>query len=1106
MLAKQLYVSIVLIAMLFNISLLSAQGWERQFPEVEEGWAAIPTVDGGYVITGREGIVNATGADDIFLLRVDPDGKQIWKNTYGGDNLDQALDIIEANDGSYIVVGNTNSLAPSSQIYVANIDSTGALLWQNHYGNITESDRSRAVTQASDGNFLVTGCLDCFENPSLFILKLDPSGQEIWLKNFPIASEGFSIMENSVGEIVVTGRSITVNSGTDIAFLKTDANADVILLQGFYGQAGDDRGESIIETSDGNYALTATTREFDGAEPDIWLIKVSNVDASIPSGFPKSFGGNGADFGHAIVETPEGDLAIAGGTWLGLNGNSILIKTDADGNEIWRKDYGSIHQETSKDLFQLADGGFLLTGNSKVNDTVTDTALSSGIYLIKTDALGNTLNNYISGRVIIDDNNNCAIENEEQGLEDWVIKVAGTETFYGTTDADGYFNIPISGGNYEVEVILPNAYWNSCQIIPTTSVSAYDTIDLELPIQKITDCEDLQVDISAPYLNRCAFNDYIVRYCNQGTRSSSNAYIEVQLDEDFIFNSSTVTATNLGNNLYRFDIGDVDIEECGNFTIRVFVNCFSTIVGQTHCMEAQIFPDDICLTPNPNWDNSSIKVDGDCLGSNIEFTISNIGTAPTSEVLGYIITEDQIIFREGKMNINALQDTTIIIENPQGKMYRLEMQQAEDHPGRSMPSKAIEACNAATPADISLGFVTQYPEDDADVFRSIDCQESVVDYQPNEKRAFPKGYIEDINYIKPNTDIEYHIRFQNNFTDTVSRVIILDTLSAFLDPATVKAGVSSHDYQFEVYRNGIVKFEFSDIQLLDSLNNLNESVGYVKFRVSQLTDVAPNAVIKNTAGIYYNFNAPLNSSMHCHTVAKHAVYGSDEITACENMAYPNDTIVNDTIPMVNYDSVTVLNIIAQENRDTAFNETICNGDAYEVGDTSFMTSGDHVHILPASNGCDSMVMLNLTLLTTYEMTFDTSLLWGSLYKNTVVEWDTTFTEVYQAANGCDSTIITNVDIITTVENPNSLLQYISLYPNPSSGDFQIEYILKEASPIRISLLNALGTEIRTIDKIDQQNSGRHILATKVDDLPDGLYLIQIETSQSKILKKLIKGA
>ncbi len=63
-------------------------------------------------------------------------------------------------------------------------------------------------------------------------------------------------------------------------------------------------------------------------------------------------------------------------------------------------------------------------------------------------------------------------------------------------------------------------------------------------------------------------------------------------------------------------------------------------------------------------------------------------------------------------------------------------------------------------------------------------------------------------FITPETDLAYQITFQNLGTASALEVIILDTLSQYLDTSTLRVGVSSHDYDWELLPEQHFKIHF----------------------------------------------------------------------------------------------------------------------------------------------------------------------------------------------------------------------------------------------------------------------------------------------------------
>ena len=151
-----------------------------------------------------------------------------------------------------------------------------------------------------------------------------------------------------------------------------------------------------------------------------------------------------------------------------------------------------------------------------------------------------------------------------------------------------------------------------------------------------------------------------------------------------------------------------------------------------------------------------------------------------------------------------------------------------------------------------------FPENDLDPNISIDVQEIVGSDKSVELRGHPKGY-GDSSLVAGNTDLTFTVFFRNTGTDTIKRVVIRDTLSATnLDLTTVVPGASNYPYDFEVYDNGILKFTFSNIELLPegSVGDAS-SYGFVKFTISQKPNNPAGTRIENRAAVYFDYLKPV---------------------------------------------------------------------------------------------------------------------------------------------------------------------------------------------------------------------------------------------------------
>ncbi len=167
-----------------------------------------------------------------------------------------------------------------------------------------------------------------------------------------------------------------------------EANAQV-LPGTTYGGTKDDSFESIVQSSDGGYALAGQTYSFGAGNRDMYLVK---TDSTGDLQWSKTFGGVGDEFASSIVKNSDGGYTLAGftnsygvgATIYGLGeGDMYLVRTDSNGNLLWNKTFGGRNPEYAYALILTNDGGYLIAGQT------FSFGIGGDIYLVKTDSNGN---------------------------------------------------------------------------------------------------------------------------------------------------------------------------------------------------------------------------------------------------------------------------------------------------------------------------------------------------------------------------------------------------------------------------------------------------------------------------------------------------------------------------------------------------------------------------------------------------------------------------------------------------------------------------------------------------------------------------------------------
>jgi hypothetical protein len=881
---KKLHLNIFLWTLVFSFLAmqLQAQGWRKVYSNPTEPndycFTLLVTPDNGFLLDGNR------------QLKTDADGNLQWVNDQMPSYTFGSRKAVMLPDGSYATIRMADT---SDNPVLTKYDAVGNALWSQEYPDVAQGTPfASSIDLTADGGFVFivnepdgnTSC-GCDQ---YHVLKTDSEGNLLWqvTNNTALEYNATSVIGLSDGGIAIAGRHGNFGSSLDAYLEKRDGNGNQLWerewllpdIQGF---------TTLMETADGHivaagYAITLGGYPILLAKTDLegnvaWFLEINDPSPLIP---------------RDMLETPEGDIVLVGHDV--EESNSILLSLDGEGNEKWRR----LFNDKPDVLFSVrhcSDGGLAVAGYTK-NGGWRETLL------IKLDSLGNIYSHIIFGKVFFDEALDCTLDGPETGLQNWVVVAAGDETFYGSTDTAGYFSILADTGSYVVNVSLPANNWLLCQpgyLVQAAAV--YDSTQVDIPVQPGADCPLMEVSLATPVIRPCFPSFYNINYCNQGTEAALGATIQLDLAAALEFTSTTGNLLSQNGQQLIFDLGDVGVNQCGAFTVFFLTECDLTLIGETLCSEARIFPDTTCAE---NYTGPIIEVSGQCEGDSVKFEIQNEGEA-MPDWHEYIIIEDNIILMQGDFQLGQGESIQTATAAATGATYHLLAAQSPGYPpvlGNHVASFSIEGCVGPP----NPGAFNELLLDDGEPWLDIECREATAAYDPNDKTPAPTGWTAQ-HLIDNRTELEYRIRFQNTGNDTAFNVVLIDTLSSLLDPASIRPGASSHPYTFELSGQGIARFTFSNIMLPDSATNEAASQGFVQFRIAQKPGNPVGAIIENTAHIYFDFNAPIATNTTWHTIGQpwvNVISGTEEtfLPGLSVAVFPNPLESSATFRLQGYDS------------------------------------------------------------------------------------------------------------------------------------------------------------------------------------------------------------
>ena len=260
--------------------------------------------------------------------------------TYGGNGYDVGYDVKQTLDGGYAIVGSTSSFGQgNTDMYLLKLDSMGQKVFQTSFGGVS-NEIGKSIVQLADSSYVMAGYTSSsgVGGYDVFLVKADKVGNLLWQKTIGGSDWDFanSLQATLDGGFIIAGTTYSYGKGNaDGYIIKTDAMGDTTWTK-TYGGLKDDEFKSVVELSDGNFAITGYTKSFNDSLGDVWAIKLNTSGDTL---WRKFYGGVKEDFGNQIIEHPSGDFFIAGGTEsFGVNKmNGYVLHLDNNGNYIFQR-------------------------------------------------------------------------------------------------------------------------------------------------------------------------------------------------------------------------------------------------------------------------------------------------------------------------------------------------------------------------------------------------------------------------------------------------------------------------------------------------------------------------------------------------------------------------------------------------------------------------------------------------------------------------------------------------------------------------------------------------------------------------------------------------
>ncbi len=215
---------------LIKVSSDGSELWNKRYggSSGDSGDKIILTQDDNYTILASTASFGA-GGFDLWLIKIDNNGDELWNKTFGGSEDEEGNGITELQDGSLVMVGYTISFgAGAKDVYLVKTNSSGVEIWSKVNGGLYQDYASNVISE-DDGIIYTTELQPELDSSSAFINKIDFDGNEIWQSRYYGSAN--DLVLNADHHIIIAGLTSKYGNNSEVYFLNVNENGDITAVR-----------------------------------------------------------------------------------------------------------------------------------------------------------------------------------------------------------------------------------------------------------------------------------------------------------------------------------------------------------------------------------------------------------------------------------------------------------------------------------------------------------------------------------------------------------------------------------------------------------------------------------------------------------------------------------------------------------------------------------------------------------------------------------------------------------------------------------------------------------------------------------------------------------
>lgn len=330
--------------------------------------------DEGFLLAGNS-FSNAKGANGL-LYRAGANAEELWQKTIGIEGVsdrEAARMVVETADGGFLIGGSLATATEERNLWLIRANANGNVLWSAEAGGARDESIAALAARTDGSSFALAG----YRGDTLIVSAFDDTGAPLWYREYAVGlGDGTFGMIPAPDNELLLSMPAYLEDGSYGLLMKLNAQGETLWMQYYQPSPAYSATYGVTAAADGGYFLCGCAENDEGN----FLPLLLKTDANGNELWYSTYEEEAEGFFNCLITVHQhsnGDL-FASGVSIGNNVLPYAIRASSDGSLIWSQSLGDSYYFTWFSGLQESAGRQVLFGAKRSSSPLQSAGRSAG--------------------------------------------------------------------------------------------------------------------------------------------------------------------------------------------------------------------------------------------------------------------------------------------------------------------------------------------------------------------------------------------------------------------------------------------------------------------------------------------------------------------------------------------------------------------------------------------------------------------------------------------------------------------------------------------------------------------------------------------------------